>query len=140
MNIRELKKTVDNIVSRLRDDENPRVGIPDNHPSIGGSSVTEVKDVSPGFDWDHGTVFIWPEKPLYCDDKNHKQAKLFDKIYGWFWSLKRDNNTPKQSVTKNIYRILEKHHEEWETEKLNRMQKRIEDKDKEPLEDQDLPK
>lgn len=47
-----------------------RVVIKTCNKSIGGSSSVGIRDVSSGFDWDDGTLFIHPERDLVKSDLN----------------------------------------------------------------------
>ena len=64
MTIRELKERVDLIISRLKDNEDLDVVIPNNTPSMGPIGATSVKGVQSGFDWNKGRLFIYPEKEM----------------------------------------------------------------------------
>jgi len=60
MTLGELKKRVDAALKQ-RDSEGFIVCIPNNKGVMGGQSVTSVKSVQSGFDWDRGKFIIYPE-------------------------------------------------------------------------------
>lgn len=41
-----------------------RIVIPTQDGGVGGKSCQGVREISCGFDWDHGKVFLWPEKSV----------------------------------------------------------------------------
>jgi len=74
MTLRELKEEIDLYVKALPDYNDPTVCIPISDGTvIGGHPVIEVRSVCPGFDWDSGKFFIYPEKALKL--KNNKKNK-----------------------------------------------------------------
>lgn len=75
MNLLELKEIIDNEIELHSEFfcKNITVGIPNNKPSWGGTSYTEVKSATAGFDWDANIFFINPEKTM-------KETTLKDKL------------------------------------------------------------
>lgn len=77
MNIRDLKKRVDFIVSRLKDHENPLAVIPLRETSLGATPYAEIRHVGRGNDFDLNVVFFSPEKGLVgVDTPQEKIIKI----------------------------------------------------------------
>jgi hypothetical protein len=64
MTLRELKQRVDFACENARDLDDIIVCIPNNKPSMGPISVTEVKSAGKGIDWDKSKFIIWPEAEM----------------------------------------------------------------------------
>lgn len=70
MNLKELKDKIDWLYDEQRNPmnrspENITVGIiVKTTGSIGGTPITNIKNISIGFDWDAGKLLICPEKDL----------------------------------------------------------------------------
>lgn len=63
MKLKELKIRVDYFMKN-ENNEDLEVYIPNNGYSMGSMSVTKVKGVGPGIDWDRSKFIIWPEVDL----------------------------------------------------------------------------
>lgn len=63
MTLKELKEKVDAVL-RHEGNEDLEVCIPNNKPSMGGISVTKVKNAHAGIDWNRSKFIIYPEKKL----------------------------------------------------------------------------
>ena len=68
MKVRELKA----LIARLRDDDEIVIPIKPMNVSVGGQAYLKVESVYAGFDWDHGKVFITPERPVHEADDAYK--------------------------------------------------------------------
>lgn len=42
------------------------------HTTMGGRPCVMIEGVGQGFDWDHGKVFLYPDRPLGCLDQEQK--------------------------------------------------------------------
>lgn len=63
MTLIELKEIIDFLL-QTEGNEDLKVCIPNNKPSMGYTSVTYVKNVCKGFDWDSQRLFIYPENEM----------------------------------------------------------------------------
>jgi len=64
MTVEELYIVLGNAIKENPDKKNCVVGIPDNEPTIGATSITNIKACTFGFDWDINTFFMFPEHEL----------------------------------------------------------------------------
>jgi hypothetical protein len=54
------------------------------YTTIGAVPSTPVKNISTGFDWEHGKLLIWPEENLTPSDTDfEKKFRDMQDKYGW---------------------------------------------------------
>lgn len=64
MTLEELKHRVDTYYNMGEANHKLEVCIPNNKRQQGGTSVTNVKHVNVGMDWDSGKFILSPESPM----------------------------------------------------------------------------
>ena len=93
MKFLELREFVNTFYERMKDRkyeiEDLTIRIAISSPSMGPSATVEVAGLSLGFDWDRGTMFIDPSKPLVV--KTMKQ-KVWDMAHDHIYRLSRERS------------------------------------------------